>query len=157
MADPSDLGHGNNIKRGQSDKQIYILTLRLYDSFEKLISTSSEQGINFTVHYLGSILTNCQWNYWGKHYPNKCYNFIMSIFGLDSGTSSGKRGIFDPIPCLVLIRTVQQNIGNMVPVCCNQITGATSDSLVDHIRLHMQEASLSRNPLVYWEAYLLRN
>ena len=43
----------------------------------------------------------------------------------------------------------QQEIGNMGPACCDQITGAPSVSLVDHIRLHMQEASLSRNLLVY--------
>ena len=57
--------------------------------------------------------------------------------------------------CLDYIRIViadQQKIGNMVTACFDQLIGAPSDSLVNHIRLHMQEASLSRNPIVYWEA-----
>ena len=37
----------------------------------------------------------------------------------------------------------------MVQACCDKITGAPSDSLVDDITHQMKEASLSRNPLVY--------
>ena len=40
----------------------------------------------------------------------------------------------------------QQKMGNMGPACFDHITEPPSDSLVDHIRLQMQEASLSRNP-----------
>ena len=46
----------------------------------------------------------------------------------------------------------QPKIGNMVPACCDQITGAPSNSLVDQIRLHRREASLLKNPLVNCEA-----
>ena len=53
------------------------------------------------------------------------------------------------LDCFSTIIDDQQKIGNMVPACCDQITGAPSDSLVDHIRLHTQEASLARNHLVY--------
>ena len=38
-------------------------------------------------------------------------------------------------------------IGNLVPACCDQITGAPSNSLVDQIRLHRRENSLLWNPL----------
>ena len=52
--------------------------------------------------------------------------------------------------CFPTIIVDQQQIGNMVSACFDQITGAQSDSLVDHIRLNIQKASLSGNPLVYW-------
>ena len=39
----------------------------------------------------------------------------------------------------------QPKIGNLVPACCDQNTGAPSNSLVDQIRLHRRELAVSIN------------
>ena len=89
----------------------------------KLSSISSERGLFFTVHSLGSILTNCPWDYEGKHYPTDC-PYQDSTQDIRSNitlylqefprvcplrTPSGKGYIWPYMPRLVLIR-IQYNI-----------------------------------------------
>ena len=47
------------------------------------------------------------------------------------------------LDCFPNIIVDHQKIGTMVPACFDQIPEAPSDFLVDHIGLHIQEASLS--------------